>query len=145
MMAPAKIGGDKLKATFRPGPESKGIFAARALRSIDQPAMSDAINASATQTASHPLNVFCCAEMKEEAKAVIPMATCPQPEMPVKAVARSIVSRMYLRLSMARSCSAGGSSFCGTTRCIEPMAGILALGSQSCQVLYEAKARRKRD
>src|SRR4029079_6265366 len=102
MMAPAKIGGDKLKTTFRPGPESRGIFAARALRSIDQPAISDAINASASKPASHPLNVFCCAEIKDEAKAVMPMATCPQPGMPVKAVAGSIVSRSYFGLPIAR-------------------------------------------
>src|SRR5687767_9543813 len=41
------------------------------------------------------------------------MATCPQPGTAVKAEARSIVSRMKRRLSIARSCSAGGSSSCG--------------------------------
>src|SRR6476620_8999005 len=129
-MAPAKIGGERLNATFRPGPESNGILAARAFRSMDQPSISRAITASAIQTANHALKVFCCAEIADEASAVHPMATCPQPEMPVNAVARSIVSRMYLRLSIARSCSAGGSSFSGITRWIEPIGRmILAVAS----------------
>ena len=57
--APANSGGDRLKATLRPGPESSGICAARAFRSMDHPAIKSEISASAIQTASQALTVAC--------------------------------------------------------------------------------------
>ena len=65
-----------------------------ALRSIDQPAISNETNASATHTQSQAFGVGCCVAIREAVSALTPIATCPQPEMPVKAEARSIVSRM---------------------------------------------------
>ena len=59
---PAITGGAKLKTALRPGPETNGICAARALRSIDQPAIKSDIKPSASQIASHELKVDCRAE-----------------------------------------------------------------------------------
>ena len=91
---PAIIGGVRLKTALRPGPEPRGISIARALRSIDQPAIRSEMSPSAIQTASQALKVAWWAAMMQAIRAVTPIAISPQPEMPVKAVARSIVSRM---------------------------------------------------
>src|SRR5262245_15034146 len=92
--APAISGGDKLKIAFRPGPDIKGMFTARALRSMDQPTMSSDIKPSAIHTASHATKVVWNEATRAATKAVPPMATSPHPGTPVKAVDRSIVSRM---------------------------------------------------
>ena len=59
--APTTIGGERLKATLRPGPVSSGVAVARAFRSIDQPEMSSAISASANHVSSQAFGVDCCA------------------------------------------------------------------------------------
>src|SRR5688572_31983708 len=91
---PAIIGGAKLKTAFRAGPEPAGISIARAFLSIDQPAIRSEMSPSAIQTASQALKLVGRAAIAVASRAVQPMAISPQPEMPVKAVARSIVSRM---------------------------------------------------
>ena len=68
------------------------------------------VSASANQTNSHARRAGCCAATHAATSAVAPMPNCPQPGTAVNAEARSIVSRMKRRLSIARSCSAGGSS-----------------------------------
>src|SRR6266446_3521836 len=99
---PAIMGGEKLRANFRPGLESNGIAARRALRQTAQAAMQKEIKASPIQVASHRSSL----EWREASSAVIiaviPMATPPQPGTAVNAEAPSIVSRMYRRLSIAR-------------------------------------------
>src|SRR5689334_3660252 len=69
--------------------------------------------ASVNQTASQSVNCFCCEATSAAKIAVTPIATCPQPGTAVKEDARSIASRMKRRLSIARSCRAGGSSVSG--------------------------------
>src|SRR5438445_4686972 len=61
--APANSGGDKLKTTLRPGPESSGMLTRRAFRSMDQRAIKSETDAAANHTASHPPGVACSAPM----------------------------------------------------------------------------------
>src|SRR6476619_1460849 len=91
---PATMGGDKLNTAFRPGPETSGMSTARAFRSMDQPAIKSEIAPSTSHTASHILELGWLAAIKLASNAVAPMVTSPQPDTPVKAVARSMVSRM---------------------------------------------------
>src|SRR5215510_4100010 len=124
--APATIGGDKLKTTFRPGPENNGTPELSALRSIDQPAIKTDTSASAAQTRNQILK-GCFQAISAATNADPPIATSPQPEMPVNDDERSMVSRMYRRLSMARSCNAGGASWDGGIRLIVPIVWMLSL------------------
>src|SRR5829696_2503863 len=96
--------------SFLPGCESSEVSEACALRYIVHPAMPAETAASVIQMANHAPNVFCCEATSAANSAVRPMTTCPQPGTAVKAEARSIVSRMKRRLSIARSWSAGGPS-----------------------------------
>jgi hypothetical protein len=96
--------------SFRPGCDSTGIAAARAFLRIVQPAMTSDAAASVSHTASHASVVFCCEATSAAKSAVSPMASCPRPGTAVNEEARSIVSRMKRRLSIARSWSAGGVS-----------------------------------
>src|SRR6266566_10040001 len=99
---PAIMGGEKLRANFRPGLENNGIAAWRALRPTAQAAIQNEIKASPIQVASH----WSWVDWREASTAVIiaviPMATPPQPGTAVNAEAPSMVSRMYRRLSIAR-------------------------------------------
>ena len=52
--------------------------------------------------------VGCRAAIQAAAQAVTPMPTCPHPGTAVNAPARSIVSRMKRRFSIARSRSGSG-------------------------------------
>src|SRR5947209_9443226 len=99
--------------SFLPGLESSEVSDACAFRYIVHPAMAADTAASASQTASQSAKVFCCDATSAANRAVTPMATWPQPGTAVKDDARSIASRMKRRLSIARSCSAGGSSSVG--------------------------------
>ena len=73
-----------------------------------QPPSPNATKHSPSQVASQARDEGCRAATAAAASAVTPMATCPQPGTAVKALARSIVSRMKRRFSMARSCSGRG-------------------------------------
>src|SRR3954463_9339996 len=99
--------------SFLPGCERSEVSEAWALRYIVQPATAAETTASTIQTATQSEKAFCCEATSAAKSAVTPMATCPQPGTAVNEEARSIVSRMKRRLSIARSCSAGGSSVCG--------------------------------
>src|SRR5215213_4942366 len=127
--------------SFLPGRESREVSEACALRYIVQPAMQAEAAASVIQTANHAPNVCCCEATSAANSAVSPMATCPQPGTAVKADARSIVSRMKRRLSIARSWSAGGSPSCGFSNVCTtaiPLGKIHPQGDR-CQVLCETK------
>src|SRR5947209_4624217 len=68
------------------------------------------------------------------------MTTCPQPGTAVNEEARSIASRMKRRLSIARSCSAGGSSASGFWKgWTTAMLGENTPRRHCCQVLYVVK------
>src|SRR5712691_11381336 len=99
---PAIMGGEKLSANFRPGLESIGLAARRDFRITAQAAMQKEIRASPVQMASHRSSAAWRPASKAVIIAVIPMATPPQPGTAVNAEAPSIVSRIYLRLSIAR-------------------------------------------
>src|SRR5881227_508169 len=99
--------------SFLPGRERSEVSEAWALRYIVQPAIAVETAASANQTASHSAKLFCCEATSAAKRAVTPMETCPQPGTAVNDEARSIAARMKRRLSIARSCSAGGSSASG--------------------------------
>src|SRR5258705_12479784 len=71
---------------------------------------------------------------------MIPTATIPQPETAVNEPAASIVSRMKARLSIARTCSAGGSG--AGARCkgvTDAMGAKVGVWFNNCQVLCNAK------
>src|SRR2546421_4138829 len=99
--------------SFLPGRERSEVSEACALRYIVHPAMAVETAASANQTVSQSAKLFCCEATSEAKRAVTPIATCPQPGTAVNDDARSIASRMKRRLSIARSCSAGGSTASG--------------------------------
>src|SRR6266705_643493 len=105
---PTTMGGRKLRPKRRAGPERIGSFAAWALRASAQPPITSATTASASQVASHSSTFGWRAASNAAASAVAPTATCPHPGTAVKAPARSIVSLMKRRLSIARSWSGCG-------------------------------------
>jgi hypothetical protein len=107
--APAIIAGAKLRTNLRPGPVRRGTSARRALRRMATEEMASERSASPSQTPSQRDGVGCRAATAAAARALRPTATVAQPEMAVNAPARSIVSRMKRRSSMARSWSAGAS------------------------------------
>jgi hypothetical protein len=61
---------------------------------MDQPAIKIEINPSASQITNHELKVGWRAATTLASRAVAPIAISPRPEMPVKEVARSMVSRI---------------------------------------------------
>ena len=81
--------------------------ARRAFRAMAKAPITAASAASASHIWSQAARVGCIAARPAIASAVTPMATPPHPGTAVNDVARSIVSRMKERLSIARSCSAG--------------------------------------
>src|SRR5687767_5336571 len=143
--APTTIGGTKLVANLRPGPERSGMRAARALRPIAHPEMTTESSASPSQMASHSVKEARLAANAAAPMADAPTATMPHPDTAVNAPARSIVSRMNSRLSIARACSAGGSPE-GGAESGRPEAIGTKLGPRDpvCQVLYDVKSSRSR-
>ena len=95
------IGGEKLSTNFLPGPDSSGIFAARAFRTIAHIIMSGDRNADASQMFSAPVAVSRVAAATETISASTPIATIPHPDTAVNEPAASIVLRMKARLSIA--------------------------------------------
>src|SRR5438105_2031724 len=89
---------------------------------------------------SHAPTEDCRAAINTAPKAMIPTATCAQPETAVKDEARSIVSRMKRRLSIARSCSAGGSAWDELNGLIEDIAASYS-AFDYCQALFAVKCR----
>jgi hypothetical protein len=108
------MGGAKLDANFRPGPESKGNPAARALRAIPANATTNEIPAVTSQVATHRCGVSCPRATHAAPNATVPITTPAHPDTAVNDTERSIVSLMKRRLSMERSCKATGS---GAGRC----------------------------
>src|SRR5947209_14507603 len=111
---PTSMGGEKLNTSLRTGPVINGMPAVRAFTVMNPVAIAAARAASINHVVTQP------ATPNREATidamiAVKPMTTSPQPDTAVKVPARSIVSRMKRRLSIARSCISGGVE-CGGRR-----------------------------
>jgi len=104
----ATSGGARLSVNFRPGPLVSLIPALRALRRIDQTPMARATMASPSQTARHRGVAAELPAAIVAAVAVAPIIRPPHPGTAVKEPARSMVSRIKRRLSIARACKAGG-------------------------------------
>lgn len=102
------IAGTKASAKRRVAPLKNGVCVRLALRIV---APSETRKAT-TAAAIHVTTQFQLSGVRSVAtvatNATPPAAAIPQPEIAVTGSARSIVSRMYCRLSIARSCSAGG-------------------------------------
>src|SRR5206468_10244929 len=79
-----------------------------ALRAVATSAMAAASPASASQMASQRRDSRGSPAIAAVASALTPISTPPHPGTAVNAPARSIVSRMKRRFSIAWSCSAGG-------------------------------------
>src|SRR3954467_8778672 len=120
---PTSIGGEKLKISFRTGPVMRGIPAARAFPGMKTVAIAAARTASTSHVHTQPTSPSREATMAAM-MAVQPMTTSPQPETAVNVPARSIVSRMKRRLSIARSCISGGVD-CGGRRGITGAMAII--------------------
>src|SRR5688572_11770106 len=100
-------------AKRRPGPESSGTPSARDFRAIMNADTAKEMPAAASQMLSHIPGVDAPEASAAAPSATKPMPTPPNPDTWVNAADRSIVSRMYRRLSMARSRSAtAGRSGC---------------------------------
>jgi hypothetical protein len=76
-------------------------------------ATASAMPAATSQIVTHSAGDPAVVARPAAASATLPIMTPPAPETWVKEAERSIVSRMYCRLSIARSWSATGWSFCG--------------------------------
>src|SRR5688500_18811309 len=108
--APTIIGGEKLNRNFLPAPDISGSRFARAFRTIAAMLITGAMTAAASQVLSQATSVGCCAAIPAAARAVMPTTTIPHPDTAVKAPARSMVSRMKARVSIALTCSDGSST-----------------------------------
>lgn len=106
--APTSIAGAKASTSFCPGPDSSGTLAERALCDVANAEMPPATAASTIQTATHRCGVGWTAAISAASTALAPMTISPQPDTAVNVAARSIVSRMNRRLSIARACTSGG-------------------------------------
>src|SRR5450756_278437 len=94
---------------LRPGPENKGIWKRRDLSAAPAMPMAMATTAATAQTASQPPALGWRTANRAANTATTPISTPPLPGTAVNDPARSIVRRMYFRLSMACSCSSTGS------------------------------------
>src|SRR5687768_3414183 len=102
-MPPTRIGGAKLDANLRPGPDRRGIPAACALSAIPARAITNEKAAATIQTPIHPAGVPVSDRANQAAAlATTPIATPAHPDTAVNDAERSIVSRMKRRLSIAR-------------------------------------------
>src|SRR5262249_7584525 len=99
--APTASGGTKLKMNLRTGGDQTGRPAVTAFRHIARMPMAIATAPSVSHVASHATVDDCCTATMLATIAVTPIATPPQPGTAVNEPARSMVSRMYRRLSMA--------------------------------------------
>src|SRR5205823_8300069 len=99
----AIIAGQRLSANFRPAPYISVDWNALAFCCIAQPPIASARIASPIQLSNQSSLDGRRLEMSAVKSALIPIRMPPQPGTAVKEPARSIVSRMYLRFSTARS------------------------------------------
>src|SRR5712692_4116729 len=122
--AATNMDGASPSANLRPGPESTGAFTALAFCAAAITPIRTATIASPTQIASQPSSRGCRAARKAAARALTPISIPPTPGTAVKEPARSMVSRMKRRLSMACACNATGSRDLVRTG-TEPMGPII--------------------
>ena len=108
-------GGNRPRATLRPGPVKSGRPRRFAFQRMEIAVMSEARKASVSQIFSHPEEFDCCAARQAAASAVRPRMTCPQPGTAVKEAERSMVSRMKRR-SAAGSGGESGTGVVGIGR-----------------------------
>src|SRR5580698_3191213 len=132
---PTSRGGAKLKTNRRAGAENNGPFAALALRLIASTASTMANAASSSQVASQRSSVGCRLAMAAAASALMPMATPPHPGTAVNEPARSIVSRMRRRLSIAWVCNETGSA--RAARMLRTVAIGAIIGDSLCVVKWQ--------
>ena len=102
------------------------VPARRALAAMVQPPRVRPSTEVASQVTSHSVGVSRVSATAAAASASTPIPTPPHPGTAVNAVARSMVWRMKLRLSMARTWSAGSSSGRLGTRWGEAMTSTVA-------------------
>src|SRR5688572_14449235 len=133
--------GVKLKTNFRAGSDRSGVFEAFAFAAVNQAAMMPDRRASAIHVESQARGVACRAAIQAAARAVTPMATSPQPEMAVNAPARSMVSRMKRKLSIARACISGGSGECVRSKVMRGMKKKVATGDKTSK-FFAAQSKR---
>ena len=100
-------GGNRPRATLRPGPVKSGRPRRLAFQRMESKAMTAARNASASQTLSHAAEFDWCAASQAAASAVAPRMTCPQPGTAVKEAERSMVSRMKRRSAAGSGARSG--------------------------------------
>src|SRR5579871_5074668 len=117
-MTATTMGGKKLRANLRPGPENNGIPARRALRRMVHIATEKASTASMSQTAIQRPKLGCTSATSAASSAVMPIAAVPQPGTAVKELEFSMVRRMYCRSSIMEEGGSleGGSTTMGTRR-----------------------------
>ena len=108
--APAANGGVKLKVNFLPGADSNFRRDTSAFRFMLHPPINNANGSSHAHGYIHSCSSRICAATNAAANAVTPIATPPHPGTAVNDDARSIVSRINARLSIARPCNVDGSA-----------------------------------
>src|SRR3954468_14863095 len=115
------MGGAKLNTIFRAGSDHSFTCETRALRTMAYIERARDRQSPASQMNIQRALLLVAAERPAAPIAVMPMSTVPHPETAVNVAAASMVSRMYLRLSIARSCISGGCSVgrSGRTRDME--------------------------
>ncbi len=106
--APASSGGARLSVNFLPGPDMSFKSAARAFRFIITAPIVSASGNSPAQTIIHSCSSSIRDASNPATTALTPIITPPQPGTAVNDEARSIVSRMYFKLSIARPCNDDG-------------------------------------
>src|SRR5579872_3935062 len=133
-----KIEGASPSANFLPGPESKSAFTARALWAAMRAPIETATTASDTHTASQRSRPGCRAAIQAAARALTPIRMPPTPGTAVNEPARSMVSRMKRRLSMACACNATGSWDLALAE-TGPISSIISAAGSDYKVLCSVK------
>jgi hypothetical protein len=102
------MAGVKAAANFRPGPESSASLARCDFQADPATPIAAAKSASAIHTATHRAPRAAGPAAQAATSAVEPIRTPPRPGTAVNEPARSMVWRMYRKLSIAWACSSKG-------------------------------------
>src|SRR5262245_8755079 len=130
-------GGAKLRENLRPGAESILSCATAALRFMVQPPISSASGNSHAQTYIHSCSEWMPEAVNAATMAVTTIDTHPHPGTAVKDEARSIVSRMKRRLSIARPWSEDGSDSVSSSLERSKRIELITCGSYLRQELFD--------
>ena len=101
--APATSGGMTFQVNFRPDPVSRDMPAARDFRAMNRMATARDTTAALSQTVSQLSTAVVLRATVAAPIATVPINTPPMPDTWVNDAERSMVSRIYRRLSIARS------------------------------------------